>query len=116
MYKCAYPRKTGLTVLLVLLAFGLPIQADMTQDPELKEKILAQFYPYRHGGPQVEGITPGMTINKDNAQVAAAVLPPEILKVIQAGDLEVPVQETTDVPLREEYINATLAGAAQVIE
>ena len=114
MYKCAYPRKTGLTVLLVLLAFGLPIQADMTQDPELKEKILAQFYPYRHGGPQVEGITPGMTINKDNAQVAAAVLPPEILKVIQAGDLEVPVQETTDVPLREEYINATLAGAAQV--
>src|SRR5713101_1741927 len=110
-YRCQ--RGTCLSVLLVLLGFGLPVQADMAQDADLKEKILAEFYPYRQGGPQVEGITPGMTINKNNAQVAAAVLPPEVLKLIQAGDLEITVQATTDLPVREEYINATIAHTAQ---
>lgn len=114
MYKRGYQREIRFSALLVLLIFAAPVQADMAQDVELKEKILAEFYPYRHGGPQVEGITPGMTINKNNAQVAAAVLPPEILKVVQAGDLEITVQATTDVPLREEYIEATIAHAAQV--
>jgi len=86
----------------------------VAQTGDLTEKILAEFYPYRQGAPQVEGITPGMTINKNNAQVAAAVLPPEVLKVVQAGDLEITVQATTDLPVREEYINATVAHAAQV--
>jgi len=53
-----------------------------------------------------------MTINKNNAQVAAAVLHQRFLKVVQAGDLEITVQATTDVPVREEYINATVAHAA----
>jgi hypothetical protein len=114
VYERGFQRGTWLGVLLVLLGFSLPVQADMAQDTELREKILAEFYPYRHGGPQIEGITPGMTINKSNAQVAAAVLPPEVLKVIQAGDLEIAVQATTDVPIREEYINATVAHAAPV--
>jgi hypothetical protein len=56
-----------------------------------------------------------MTIDQNNAQAAAAVLPPEVLKVIQAGDLTFTVQETTDIPVREEYINATLAHALQAI-
>ncbi|MBI3304467.1 MAG: DUF1329 domain-containing protein, partial [Deltaproteobacteria bacterium] len=60
----------------------------------MREKILATFFPYRQGLPQVEGITPGMKIDKANAQVAQKVLPPEILKVVQAGDLEITVQET----------------------
>src|SRR5713101_7799621 len=111
-YRCQ--RGTCLSVLLVLLGFGLPVQADVAQTADLTEKILAEFYPYRQGAPQVEGITPGMTINKNNAQVAAAVLPPEVLKVVQAGDLEITVQATTDLPVREEYINATVAHAAQV--
>jgi len=108
VYKRGRQRGTSLSVLLVLLAFASPVQADTAQGADLKEKILAEFYPYRQGGPQVEGITPGMTISKDNAQVAAAVLPPEVLKVIQTGDLQITVQATTDVPLREEYINATV--------
>ncbi|HKA52118.1 MAG TPA: DUF1329 domain-containing protein [Candidatus Binatia bacterium] len=114
VYKRGRQRGTSLSVLLVLLAFASPVQADTAQGADLKEKILAEFYPYRQGGPQVEGITPGMTISKDNAQVAAAVLPPEVLKVIQTGDLQITVQATTDVPLREEYINATVEHAAQV--
>jgi hypothetical protein len=42
------------------------------------------------------------------------VLPPEVLKVIQAGDLEITVQETTDVPVREEYIEATITNSQKV--
>jgi hypothetical protein len=90
------------------------MQAFAAEAAESKEKILAEFYPYRQGNPQVAGITPGMTINKNNAQIAASVLPPEVLKVIQTGDLEITVQETTDVPIREEYINATVAHAPEV--
>ncbi len=114
MGKYGCQRGICFSILLVLLVCGLPAQADLAQEADLKEKTLAEFYPYRQGAPQVEGITLGMTINKNNAQVAAAVLPPEVLKVVQAGDLEITVQATTDVPVREEYISATAAHAAQV--
>ena len=108
-------RGIGLSILLALLLLSLKVQTVPAEDSDLKGKILAEFYPYRQGSLQVEGITPGMTINKSNAQVAAAVLPPEVLKVVQAGDLEITVQATTDVPVREEYINATVEHAAQAI-
>lgn len=114
MGKPRWQRGIYLSVLLILLVCSLPVQADVAQTADLTEKILAEFYPYRQGAPQIEGITPGMTINKNNAQVVAAVLPPEVLKVVQAGDLEITVQATTDLPVREEYINATVAHAVQV--
>ena len=72
------------------------------------------FYPYREVTPQVEGITPGMTISKDNAQVAETVLPPEILRVVQAGDFEIRVQETTDTPLFAGYVAASARNVGQV--
>ena len=78
MKEYEYPGRAWLSVLLLL---GLTASAVLAQDADIKEKILAEFYPYRQGVPQVEGITPGMTINKSNAQVAAAVLPPEVLKI-----------------------------------
>ena len=78
-----------------------------------KEQVLQAFYPYRQGVPQIEGVTPGMTINKDNFQVAEKVLPPELLWVVQAGDMEINVQETTDFPVREEFVTATIEHFAQ---
>ncbi|HEV8718517.1 MAG TPA: DUF1329 domain-containing protein [Candidatus Binatia bacterium] len=101
----------GVFVLAGTLAL-LPVRAH-AQNGNLKEKLLEVFHPYREGSPQVEGITPGMKISKDNFQRAEKVLPPEILRVVQAGDLEITVQETTDVPLHAEYIAASIEHAGQ---
>ncbi len=79
-----------------------------------QEDILADFHPYRQGLPQVEGITPGMQIDQTNFQVAESVLPPEVLTYLQAGDFTISVRETTDMPLRQAYIQATLEHSAQV--
>ncbi len=95
-------------------SLGLESASVVAQATLSKESILAEFYPYRQGSPQVEGITPGMTITASNVQVAEPVLPPEILKAIQAGDFEITIQVTTDVPIREEYIAATVEHADKV--
>ena len=96
--------------------FGLFLMPSWSQaqDGNTQERILAVFHPYRQGLPQVEGISSGMKIDQSNFQVAQEVLPPEILKYVQAGDFAITVQETTDMPLREEFIKATLAHYAQV--
>lgn len=59
-------------------------------------------------------VTPGMTIDQHNWQVAEQVLPPEILRLIQAGDFTISVQEATDFPVRQAYRAATEANASQV--
>ena len=81
---------------------------------EEDQKLLDGFLPYRNGSPQVDGITPGMTITKENVQVAEKVLPPEIVRVVQAGDFEIPVQATTDFPILEDYMQASIKHAGQV--
>ena len=78
------------------------------------QKLLDGFLPYRDGSPQVDGITPGMTITKENVQVAEKVLPPEIVRVVQAGDFEITVQATTDFPILEGYRQASIKHAGQV--
>lgn len=100
--------------LFSVFLLGLFFSVRDARGTELQEKILQTFYPYRQGVPQVEGIAPGSKIDKSNWQVVEKVLPPEVLKVIQAGELEITVQETTDIPVREEYIAATIKHAAQV--
>ncbi len=84
------------------------------QTEDRQEQLLAVFHPYRQGPPRVEGIAPGMKIDTSNFQVAHEVLPPDILKYVQAGDFALSVQETTDMPLRQAYIQATLDHSAQV--
>ncbi len=101
---------TGLLGLLTVPAYA--------QNGDAKERFLEVFHPYRQGGPKVEGITPGLKITKDNYQVAEKVLPPEILRVVQAGDMDITVQETSDFPLSEDFIAASIthAGQAQIGE
>ena len=73
-----------------------------------RERILKDFFLYRDGPPQVEGIQPGLKLDATNAAVAAAVLPPEIQTYLAAGDFSISVQETTDLQLRQAFIDATL--------
>lgn len=97
-----------LFLLFFVLSVGLMPAWGQAPEDRTQEKILSVFHPYRQGPPWVEGITPGMKIDKNNFQAAQEVLPPEILKYLQAGDFAITVQETTDMPLREAYIRATL--------
>src|SRR5256885_6964416 len=106
-------RNKPVVTCLLILSCVLPAWGQVQADDQ-QERILAGFHPYRQGFPQVEGISPGMTIDKTNYQVASAVLPPEILKYLQAGDFTITVQGTTDMPLRQEYVQATLAHSALV--
>jgi hypothetical protein len=107
MNRRRYSRTVGL-LLCLGLSLGLRLTWGQAQENNSQEKILAVFHPYRQGLPQASGITPGMTIDQTNFQVAQEVLPPEILKYVQAGDFVITVQQTTDMPPREEYLNATL--------
>jgi hypothetical protein len=59
-------------------------------------------------------VTPGMTIEQHNWQVAEHVLPLEILRLLQAGDFAITVQETTHFPVRQPYLAATEANSSQV--
>jgi len=68
---CAGQRTLYQKMVTILFLVGLAHQAAAEPDTATREKILAEFYPYRHALPQVTDITAGMTINKNNAQVAA---------------------------------------------
>lgn len=72
------------------------------------EPIRAAFYPYSDGALFQPGITPGTTISQHNWQMAEKVLPAEVLRLVQAGDFAITVQETTDLPVRAPYITATI--------
>ncbi len=70
--------------------------------------ILDQFRPYSQGAPHIPGLEPGVTLSQANAQLAKEVLPDEILHLLTTGDFTIIIQETTDLPLRQSYIDATL--------
>ena len=96
---------------IVFGSFALVAQA---QEGE-RERILEDFSPYRDGPPQVEGIQPGLKLDATNATVASAVLPPEIQTYLAAGDFSITVQETTDLQLRQAFIDATLQHHSGVV-
>jgi len=70
--------------------------------------ILARLLPYRQGTPSLVGLEPGVTLSRANAQLAREVLPEEILRLVEAGDVEITIQATTDLPPRPSYLQATL--------
>jgi hypothetical protein len=75
--------------------------------------IEAQFLPYALGAPHITGLDPGVTLSRSNAHLAHEVVPEEILHLLEAGDLEITIQETTDLPPRQDYFNATIKNAGQ---
>lgn len=94
--------------LVLASAIATPAMASTMQDLE------NSFYPYKSNMPQVEGITPGVVINKDNWQIAKDALDPTMLGYIKAGDYEIKVGETTSFDLHSSYIEATKARLGKV--
>lgn len=91
-------------VLCALIAVAAPTWADF---PSL-DTLHSSFHPARAGALPPEGVTPGLTINAKNYQLAEHLLLPEVLRLIQAGDFTITVQESTDLPPRDSYITATM--------
>lgn len=72
------------------------------------------FHPYAEGKPAAAGLAAGMRISQESWQAAQEYLPPEILERVQAGEFSFTVQETTDLPVSDAYIEATKQFASQV--
>jgi hypothetical protein len=76
--------------------------------------IHAVLFPYKDGTPHISGLEPGVKLDQTNAPLATAVLPAEVLRLLTAGDFSIVIQNTTDLPLRQTYIDATLQHAQSV--
>jgi hypothetical protein len=100
------PHGRWLHVALFVGAFSFSVYAN-------ESEIRTSFHPYSQGGPRIPGLGPGVTLTATNAQVAREVLPDEILRLVIAGDLEILLQETTDLPPRQDYLSATITNADQ---
>ena len=107
-------RKRVLALSLAAL-LGLPTPAPAeTQEDDGGEEIRQVFFPYRQGPPRLNGVPPGATLTQRTWQAAEGVLPPELARLLQAGEFAIDLQATTDSPLPEAYIAATLQGAGRV--
>lgn len=76
--------------------------------------IQRMFHPYAGEKPSAAGLAPETMVSKDSWEAAQSYLPPEILDKVKAGELAFAVQDTTDLPVSEAYIEATKKHAEQV--
>lgn len=76
--------------------------------------VLATFSPYRQGPAQTQGIQAGMPVDQHNVAAVAAALPAELLALVQKGELSFIVQDSTDLPPPEDYIEATCVHSRSV--
>src|SRR5262245_56898001 len=103
------PRTYKNVLFILACVIGQPVWA------ELSETVVQKtFYPYTTGKSSVEALASGTTISRDSWEAAKDYVPTEILDKIKAGDLSFTVQETTNLPVSEEYIQATKQYAEQV--
>src|SRR4029453_16707621 len=85
------------------------VTSDQNADKRLSfaDQVSQRFFPYRSGNPHSRGIAPGVALSLDTWQPAENLLPAEILAAVKDGELTILVQDTTDFPVRQEYLNAT---------
>lgn len=86
----------------------------ITGGPSFTDRVLRGFFPYRQGPPRIPAIVPGTALSSGNWSLAEGVLAPELLGAVRDGEFTILVQETSDIPVSPEYINATLEHAAAV--
>ena len=114
MFQSRLSQRRFCLSLLVFFISVVPLSSG-AEDASEQTKVRELLFPYRAGTPKVDGITPGMTIDKSNVQAAKDVLPPELLDRVAAGDLSIPVQDTTNTPLRAEYVDATVNNVGKAM-
>ncbi len=100
-------RRLGCAIALTCITAAASVAADPLSLDTL-DMLQAAFHSYAAGPVRAEGMTPGLTINQQNCQLAASLLPVEVLQRVQAGDFTMTIQETTDLPPRESYVTATI--------
>jgi hypothetical protein len=95
--------KFGTLACAVVLASGLSVHAEGS-------------FPvsYAQRKPAIPGVAPGTTVSRSDPEAARAALPPELAARVAAGEFDVRVQETTDLPPSEPYIEATRRFSAEV--
>ncbi len=96
--------KTFILILSIVLVSGIRCSSPWAEE----SAILNQFRPYSHGAPHIPGLESEVTLSSANAQLAKEVLPDEVLHLLTSGDFTITTQETTDLPPRQSYIDATL--------
>ncbi len=104
-----YMRSVFRRLIIILAAAGVWLAPEPGHTQEsTREAILDTFYPYREGFPTLQDLEPGLKLDSTNAQVLSSVLPAELLKYLSAGDFGFTIQQTTDFPTRQAFIDATL--------
>jgi hypothetical protein len=114
--KSGARRKTVLIVTMLTGALSVLLVSSLEYAPvwAAESTIPAQFHPYRQGAPRILGLEPGVTLSSHNVQLAREVLPAEVVQLLEAGDLPLTIQETTDLPPRPSYLDATLQYSQHV--
>lgn len=109
-------RKTSLIVKMLKRVLSILLVSSLGYAPAWASEsaLLAQFHPYREGAPRILGLEPEVALSSDNAQLAREVLPAEVLRLLEAGDLSITIQETTDLPPRPSYLDATVQYSQNV--
>jgi hypothetical protein len=103
------------TLRLAVLALGTVGFCWRPATAELSATVIQQmFHPYAAGKPSASDLAPGTTISKSSWEAAKDYLPPEILDKIKDGEFSFNVQETTDLPVSDIYIEATKKNAEQM--
>jgi hypothetical protein len=67
----------------------------------------ATFFPYKNGVPSFPGLSPGMTIDKNNVDQFKDILAVGTYKIIKEGYFVMKVGPTTDFQLSDAYVAAT---------
>ena len=103
-----------LIILLTVAGVWLAPEPGHTQE-STREQILNNFFPYREGFPTLADIQPGLKVDSTNAQIVSPVLPAELMTYLAAGDFSFTIQQTTDLPIRQAFLDATLAHHQGVV-
>jgi hypothetical protein len=87
-------------LLFALLVFSTTLPAAVTD-----EDVDYSFSPYKKDGfPKVEGVRPGVVINKDNVESFKQALDPGTFEIVKRGWYEISVAATEDFVLHSEFI------------